>query len=91
MTKYIGEAQWQDDCQGKKDYDFAIAGISCRYYPASYNRDGQVSCYVQFLVAGVVMAQDELKDQTESELKAKVEAWAKHHNDLVVTALNSTS
>lgn len=27
------DAQWTDDCQGKKDYDGEIVGISTRYWP----------------------------------------------------------
>ena len=28
------EAEWTDDCQGKKDYDGDILSISTRYWPA---------------------------------------------------------
>jgi hypothetical protein len=27
------DAEWTDDCQGKKDYDAEILGISTRYWP----------------------------------------------------------
>lgn len=28
------EAQWTDDCQGKKDYDGDVLSVSTRYWPA---------------------------------------------------------
>jgi hypothetical protein len=33
MSKYRLDAQWADDCCGKKDYDGDIISISTRYWP----------------------------------------------------------
>lgn len=33
MTKPMLDAEWTDDCGGKKDYDGAIISISSRYWP----------------------------------------------------------
>ena len=35
MTKKIN-AEWVDDCQGKKDFDATILRISTRYWPENY-------------------------------------------------------
>jgi len=33
MDKLLLDAEWTDDCQGKKDYDAHILSISSRYWP----------------------------------------------------------
>jgi hypothetical protein len=81
-------AEWQDDCQGKKDYDFGIIGVSCRYYPGSYRRGVWPSCYVSLTVGDLTLFTFDVVGETEAEVKAAVEDFtnekAKEVRKLVV-------
>lgn len=79
-------ARWTDDCQGKKDYDGRLLSISTRYWPGSYRSDGRPSANAALVINHgepdeygygdyTVWREQEFSADTETEVKALVEAW----------------
>jgi hypothetical protein len=71
-------AEWMDDCQGKKDYDFPIVEFESRYYPGRYrsNSDGKISVNASIIACGRKLKEKEFVGDTEAQVKAAVEIWA---------------
>lgn len=86
MTVYPA-AQWSEDCQGKWDYDGPLLSISCRYWPASWSRNGQCSAVASIVLDHhsdqnefdhpdtALWRERHFYGQTEDEVKRKVETW----------------
>lgn len=72
--------EWRHDCQGKQDYDCDLVGLSCRYYPPAYRADGRHSAVASIIWGvgiGPAMSTRNFDADTQSEIKAMVEAWAR--------------
>lgn len=69
---------WTHDCQGKQDYDADLLALSCRYYPANYQRNGKaaVSAAVVWGEGDERLFHATLEAETESQVKAMAESWA---------------
>lgn len=94
-------AIWTNDCQGKQDYDGPLLRLSTRYWPGRYRADGQPSARAGIdLLYGPVATRDDRDDPnyltlrelqvaapTESEVKARVEAWAQDQFRALLEAL----
>lgn len=90
MTELRPAAVWTPDCQGKQDFDGPILSISTRYWPAGYGPTP--SANVALMVDLPDGEQLEIKSQdfaadTETEVKALVEAWAQATMEAVVRPL----
>lgn len=69
---------WNPDCGGKADFDSPLIGLSCRYYP-----DNTAYAHILFYIEGttngsyVTLASAEFIGNTQTEVRAKVEEWAR--------------
>ncbi len=83
--------EWTDDCSGKKDYDADIVRLSSRYWPRGGGfmllNNGRIeendtrpeikpSAISHILLGDEDLARCEFEGETETEVKAQVEAWA---------------
>ena len=70
---------WNPDCGGKADFDAPLIGLSCRYYP-----DNTAYAHILFYIEGttngsyVTLASAEFIGDTQTEVRAKVEEWARN-------------
>lgn len=78
-------AGWENDCQGKKNYDGNILGIDTRYWPSAYDRDGLVTAKSHLVLWHTVdsinqeyevLNEKEFKGATKEEVQKAVEYWA---------------
>lgn len=85
------EIEWTNDCSGKKDYDADLVRLSSRYWPRGGGFmaiiDGRIeenearpeikpSAVSSILLGDDELASKKFEGETETEVKAKVEAWA---------------
>lgn len=96
-------AEWRDDCQGKKDYDGEILRISTRYWGSRRRVDGTLtkpsaksSLMLSYRANDELptydpgytdLVEQEFEAETEAEVKAQVEAWAQQKMNEVVRLL----
>lgn len=99
------QAEWQLDCHGKQDYDANLVRLSTRYWPrgggfAELTVDGRwldnkARPSIPPSATATIYLQDErltsasFEGDTESEVKAKVEAWAREQFAKVVSAMSA--
>jgi hypothetical protein len=82
-------AKWTPDCNGKQDFDGPLLTISTRYWPAWKSSDNRPSASAAIVVNhGIPHPEEEWADystlaeadfaaDTETEVKAQVEAWVR--------------
>lgn len=70
--------EWKPDCQGKWNYDCDLVQLSSRYFPQP-RPSATASIRIGDLAEGAyeTLARAEFEGDTEMEVKAKVEQWAK--------------
>jgi len=98
------QAKWTPDCQGKQDYDADLVRLSTRYWPrgggyAEMTADGRWlengdRPNTPPRATATIYLQDEplttasFEGDTEAEVKAKVEAWAREQFAKVVSVMS---
>ena len=98
------QAEWTPDCQGKQDYDADLVHLSTRYWPrgggyaemtddGSWLENGDRPSIPPSATATIYLQNDSLttasfEGNTEAEVKAKVEAWAREQFAKVVSAMS---
>jgi hypothetical protein len=87
-------AAWEDDCQGKKDYDGRLVQLSTRYWPAGYSPTPSAKSGIylgstgnDYLDDAVTLAEREFEAPTQAEVQRAVEAWAKEQYARIGAAL----
>ncbi len=97
------EAQWEFDCGGKQDFDATLVRLSSRFWPQGggyyewnagqwlENKDrpkippsAKATIYLQ----DRELASASFEGHTETEVKAKLEAWAREQFSKVANALS---
>lgn len=97
------QAEWTSDCQGKQDYDADLLRLSTRYYPRGGGfsiltpdhkwQENDARPSIPPGATATIYLQDEpltsasFEAETESEVKAKVEEWAREQFAKVVNAM----
>ena len=84
------DAEWKDDCQGKKDFDGNILLLSTRFYSESYHLRWPAKRKMASAASGLYFAakindesewitlyKKEFEGATDSEVKKAVEDWTK--------------
>lgn len=66
------DAEWTDDCGGKKDYDGDILSISTRYWPR-----GGGFIAIKHTPGGVVMEGNEARQEIRPSAKSSLVIWRK--------------
>ncbi|MGX4584041.1 hypothetical protein [Paenibacillus chitinolyticus] len=99
MQKYALNAEWTDDCQGKKDYDGNIVSISTRYWPESdftpiggkfVKPHAKSELFLRFGEHDdLTLDLKEFEGETFEEVKTQVEEWAQEKMDEIVQLLKS--
>lgn len=101
MTTLKLQAEWTDDCQGKKDYDGNILSISTRYWPRRVGfwlaqneaRPDILPSARSALVLRhgsddcTTLIEQEFEAETREEVQRQVEIWAQAQMDRVVNIL----
>lgn len=87
-------AEWTDDCQGKKDYDGDILAISTRYWPGNRQANGFVSAKSSLIIRHgkddyAILTSKEFEAGTFEELAPQVELWAQEQMDKAVAVLKA--
>lgn len=85
----LGLPDWTLDCQGKQDWDGALVELSTRYWPGNYQLNGKVSTKCSILLAGETLVSKEFEADSELQVKAMTEAWARAQLDEIVQVLRS--
>lgn len=67
--------RWVPDCGGKEDFDGEIIRLSSRYWPPRFGT--RPSGTATLLLQGEPCRTQEFEADTEAEVKAAVEAWAR--------------
>jgi hypothetical protein len=95
-------AEWEDDCQGKKDFDCEIIGLSTRYWPrgggfhvlAGGKFEGnearpeiKPSAKAHIQIDGHSVLEKEFEGETFEDVAAQVEAWGKNQHAKIVAAV----
>ncbi len=87
------DAEWTNDCQGKKDYDGNIISISSRYWPSNYQSNGKISAKSSLILRFseypeyITLVSKEFNGDTEAEVKHNVEIWAQEQYNKIVGIL----
>lgn len=96
------DAEWTPDCSGKQDYDADLVSLSTRYWPRGggflmfsggefqgneSRPEIKPSAKSSILVMGKEWVSADFEGETESEVKAQVEAWAAAQWDRIRAAL----
>lgn len=97
------QAEWTPDCQGKQDFDADLVRLSSRFYPRGggyselrsgvwlENRDRPSippSAVATIYFQDKELARAGFDGETEEEVKAKLEAWARDQFAKVRTAMD---
>lgn len=86
----MSAATWTPDVSGKQDYDGSLVAFSTRYYPPHKQgrnapKPHSVMCGIYLtdgdeeMGSSVQIADTEVWGDSESEAKAKAEAWVANH------------
>ena len=96
------QAKWEPDCQGKQDFDADIVRLSSRFYPQgggfselnggrwleNADRPGiPPSAVSTIYLQDRELTSASFEGETEAEVKANVEAWARDEFAKIVKAL----
>lgn len=99
------QAEWTPDCQGKQDYDADLVRLSTRYWPrgggySDMTADGRwlenkdrpsipPSATATIYLQDKPLTAASFDGSTETEVKAKVEAWASEQFAKVAAVMSS--
>ena len=97
------QAEWENDCQGKQDFDADIVHLSSRFYPqggsfSALNAGRWIenadrpsippSATATIYLQDLELASASFEGRTEAEVKAKLEVWAREQFRTVVAAMS---
>jgi hypothetical protein len=96
-------AEWENDCQGKRDFDCEIIGLSSRTYPrgggfTAYGPGGVIerdedrphikpSGVAHIAVDGACVLTKNFEAETSKEVESQIEQWAKEQHAKIVAAV----
>lgn len=100
-TEYTTPAIWSDDCQGKKDYDGNVVMLNTRYWPSSYQSNGNCSAHSDVSIQygevdknryngkTIKLCEGKFEAPTQQEVQHMVEQWAQGQmNDICSVLMN---
>ena len=93
LNSFTVDADWTDDCQGKKDYDGDIIVLTTRYWPIRYmgtkhSATAKIAIRSKnFNTNYTSLVRAEFEGDTEEEVKTAVEKWAEQKYQEVIAIL----
>ncbi len=82
------DAEWTNDCFGKKDYDCGIVSLSTRYWPAASGPSAESEILLNHGDGeAITLAKSEFGAETREEVMKQVEEWAQSIFDEIVSLL----
>lgn len=78
------DAEWTDDCGGKKCYDASIVSIDTRYWPDNTAKSSIILAHSE---GDITLAEQDFSGDSPADVQRQVEVWAKARFDEIVTLL----
>ena len=84
------DAEWSDDCGGKRDYDADLISISSRCYPGTpQTAVSSLILWEKNASVGITLTEENFQGTTREEVEHKVEKWAQARFEEIVELLKT--